>query len=134
MPRPNRDLNGCVFAERTWLLRAPCGEETSGLDARAVRQYQQPSDNALRAAARVPGVTLISPVDRMCDAVHCPTYIAGQWIYMDDNHLRHDLGTATRDAIAQMLGLDAWLMRVANSAAKIDDAAAVTRRSASRDS
>ncbi len=111
VPRPNRDLNGCVFASNTWLLREPCGHDPMGLDAGAIRAWHAPSERAMHAAARSMGVPFLSPVDRLCGRTHCPTSFAGQWIYMDENHIRHDLGAGAHGELTRRVGMDDLLRK-----------------------
>ena len=86
------------------LLMRPCHTETA-LDAIAERAYHKLSEDALKMIAARNLVGLINPVDRLCTRDTCPTFINGEFIYRDNNHVRRNLSEQTKREIAEAIGL-----------------------------
>src|SRR5262249_802007 len=86
------------------LLMRPCHTETA-LDAIAERAYHKPSHDALKMIAGRNLVGLVDPLDRLCTRDTCPTFINGEFIYRDNNHIRRNLNEETKREIAETIGL-----------------------------
>lgn len=95
-----------LCAQRTLsrLAMRPCQTDTA-LDAIKERAYHEPSDAALKLIAQQASVGVINPVDKLCTGASCPTFINGEFIYRDDNHIRRNLGYETKREIAARIGL-----------------------------
>ena len=66
----------------------------------------------LRSLDGKDGVIVWSPVDSLCSERSCATEVDGEFIYLDDDHLRMNLQKQTNRDLAQMLGFHE-LMRLA---------------------
>ncbi len=112
VPRPNRNLNDCALAELGLLLRATCEHPYRNLDAEQIREWHRHSDQALsEVASSFTQVDVILPVLVMCAERHCPTYLNGELLYMDGNHVRRNLSPETIRQLAETLGLSTYLER-----------------------
>ncbi len=106
MPRPNRNLNDCAFNDLTVLLRGPCEQSHTFLDAAYVRAWHEHSDEVLKEiAATHESVTAILPTSALCDERMCPTYLNDELLYMDSNHMRRNLHEETWKVLNRTLGL-----------------------------
>lgn len=115
-PRPNKNLNECEFAEKTLLLREKCEESYyKVLDAKEVSKTHKYSDTALENAANAfLNANVIFPGDVLCDTTHCKTYVNGELLYLDSNHIRRNLSDETLDALSYLLGLTEWFAQYEN--------------------
>jgi peptidoglycan/LPS O-acetylase OafA/YrhL len=110
VPRPNRNLNECAFVDASWLLRAPCEDPYDHLDATRVRRWHKVSDEVLtRVAGEFNAVDAIIPVSVFCNDTICPTYLDGELLYKDSNHIRRNLTATTVQRVANELGLPTYL-------------------------
>jgi peptidoglycan/LPS O-acetylase OafA/YrhL len=112
------------------LLIRPCHTGTT-LDATAERAYHKPSHDALKMIASRNLVGLVDPLDRLCTQDICPTFVNGEFIYRDNNHIRRNLSQETKRKIAESIGLGEALRCMSGDAtcgSKL--AAATTRREA----
>ena len=111
--RPNRELNKCAVIEQMGLLRQPCMAPYSELDATTVRAWHADSDAVLaKLAGDIDRVDAILPVEAQCGAEICSTYVDGEMIYRDSNHIRRNLKVGTIDALADLLSLQHWFDEV----------------------
>ena len=105
MPRPNRNLNECAFSENTHLLRQKCSNDMyKSLDTKTILAWHK-SSNALveDMATQFNNVSAIIPSDYLCEELLCKTYISGELIYRDDNHIRSNLSNTTAAELAKIL-------------------------------
>ncbi|SET41357.1 acyltransferase family protein [Thalassotalea agarivorans] len=110
VPRPNRDLNECRFAEEQSLFRQQCQQNYHYLDYDTVLKWHKITDNALISVADTfSRVSVIVPSQHLCAEGQCKTIINNQLIYRDEHHLRRNLMPATNIKIAEMLALDRYL-------------------------
>jgi hypothetical protein len=110
MPRPNRNLNECAFSDTTWLLRSKCLRPYQFLDAKEIKAFHKISDNVLIDAASLNDKTdAILPTERLCKIEQCPTFLSGELIYRDTNHIRLNLSFATLEELGDKLGLAEYL-------------------------
>jgi len=110
VPRPNRNLNECAFNELSSLLRARCTLPYEYLDAQRVREWQGSSNQVLeRVALEFAQVEAIIPTSTLCDDAKCPTYLNGELLYKDTNHLRRNLHADTQRELAIKIGLADFL-------------------------
>jgi peptidoglycan/LPS O-acetylase OafA/YrhL len=110
VPRPNRNLNECAFNEFGQLLRAHCKQPHDFLAFDEVRTFQTASNNVLRAVGEQrPDATAIIPTSLMCDEARCDTYLNGELLYKDSNHIRRNLSKETLGRLGVLLGLPNFL-------------------------
>jgi len=110
MPRPNRNLNDCALADVSLLLRADCDDSHRYLDAPHTKMWHQPSDDVLTVvASEMEQVEAIIPVSILCGQENCPTYVNGELLYKDNNHIRRNLAPSTVEQLADELGLTRFL-------------------------
>lgn len=126
IPRPNKNLNECAFAESTILLRSRCTEDKyKYLKASEVRAWHSYSDELIQqVATEHNNVTAIIPSELLCQADKCRTYINGELIYRDDNHIRSNLQESTANILAEKLHIARFIEAyVANEAlSSLDEA------------
>jgi peptidoglycan/LPS O-acetylase OafA/YrhL len=117
VPKWSDDPLPCIMTLRTGLLRSVssrrlCRDQISGFDKSFFKQAQKSADDMLRSLGVKDGVIVWSPVDSLCSDRSCATEVDGEFIYLDDDHLRINLQKQTNHDLAQMLGFNA-LMRLA---------------------
>lgn len=107
VPRPNSSLNDCLFAASGALLREKCEKDGfMSLDAGTISKWHRDSNDVLRNVANNhPHASAIIPSDYLCDHQYCKTFINGELIYMDSNHLRRNLQDPTVEILSMELGL-----------------------------
>ena len=107
IPRPNKNLNECAFAQHTQLLRQQCKPENFKiLDVKKIHQWHKSSDKMIKDVAnKFSNVSAIIPTERLCGQEYCQTYINNELIYRDDNHIRSNLKTATVNELAKKLSI-----------------------------
>ena len=106
MPRPNRELAVCALIERVDLIRSDCVPTHRSLSAPEVASWHADSDRVLAdVAGGRDGVDLILPTKQLCEVEGCPTYVSGELIYFDSNHIRRNLETSTVQELARRLRL-----------------------------
>ena len=107
VPRPNRILNECAASEFSTLLREECDDAVyKKLDTKKVKQWHQYSDKVLLSmAAKFDNVTTIIPIDFLCNEDYCRTYVNGELLYKDSNHLRRNFKQQTVVKISKKIGL-----------------------------
>jgi hypothetical protein len=110
VPRPNRNLNDCAFAELSLLMREGCEKPHRYLEASQTRSWHQYSDNVLESvASEFEQVEAIIPVSLLCGQEICPTFLNGELLYRDSNHIRRNLHPSTMNQLAVRLGLTQFL-------------------------
>jgi len=110
VPRPNRNLNGCVARNMTRMLVQPCQQETGFLAASQIREWHDGTNQVLvNVAAAYPEVTALLPNVTMCGTAQCSTYVNGEFIYRDNNHIRRNILPGTARQIAETIGLVEYL-------------------------
>jgi peptidoglycan/LPS O-acetylase OafA/YrhL len=110
VPRPNRNLNECAFNDFSSLLRSECDEPYDYLDSAEVSEWHKDSDDVLDSIAkRRDSVTVIFPFPAFCSGERCPTYLNGELLYKDSNHIRRNLKADTLKVIGSRMGLPAFL-------------------------
>lgn len=114
VPRPFANLNPCAATLMNSLLRqSDCVYELSYLSAENVDIKQGETNDLLaRLAAESNSVEFLPVTDRMCDDERCNTYINGEFIYRDNNHIRRNMDVKTNNAIMRKLELDVYFDRV----------------------
>tara|TARA_B110000238_G_scaffold192464_1_gene227847 strand:+ start:91 stop:2136 length:2046 start_codon:yes stop_codon:yes gene_type:complete len=110
IPRPNKNLNECAFAESTQLLRNKCTDDKHRyLDSQETLLWHETSDGLIRHMAdEFLNVSAIIPNDFLCHGQHCQTYINNELIYRDDNHIRSNLTEVTANQLADKLTITAF--------------------------
>ena len=114
IPRPNKILNECAFSENTWLLRSRCNaSDYKFLDAKLTLDWHQPTDELLEnLATKYPNVSAIIPTTALCSEGKCSTYVNNELIYKDANHLRRNLQPDTAQALAKIIGLERFVLKL----------------------
>jgi peptidoglycan/LPS O-acetylase OafA/YrhL len=110
IPRPNKNLNECAFAQNTQLLRQQCNPERFKiLDASKTHKWHKSSDKMIKEVAnKFNNVSAIIPTELLCGPEFCQTYINNELIYRDDNHIRSNLKEATVNELARKLSITAF--------------------------
>ncbi|TPI19239.1 acyltransferase [Mesorhizobium sp. B3-2-1] len=103
-PGPAEDLTSCAVNKESNLLRRRCSTEMNSKWATSVRR---PITSALKSLAAENNLSFVDPGPGMCPNDQCTTYVNGEFIYRDASHLRRNLRTQTKEALAKMIGLDA---------------------------
>jgi len=114
IPRPNKILNECAFSEDTWLLRSQCDEsDFKYLNSSEILEWHDSTDQLLRSLAlQYQNVTSIIPTEFLCGENICNTYINGELIYKDANHIRRNLKTDSAEQLGKILGVDQYLKEI----------------------
>jgi hypothetical protein len=103
------------------LLRRPC---TIDIDALVWRHYsgvqRHGHDVLLEAAAGRPNVTVVDSGASLCSSDRCRTWLNGEFLYRDSDHIRRNLTGLTTSALAELLHLDVAL--------RASDGASASRR------
>ncbi|MCJ8319089.1 MAG: acyltransferase [Colwellia sp.] len=102
IPRPNKNLNECAFAEKTHLLRTKCEDsDYKILHATTTLSWHKHSDSFIRELTKNhQNLNAIIPTDFLCDKHNCQTYINDELIYRDYNHIRTNLKEKTVKELA----------------------------------
>jgi len=108
VPRPNAVLNVCLEANSSSLLRQDsCIYEMNYLSAPNVVALQGPMNEMLAdVAARHTNVEFLNAYEGMCGARRCDTFINGEFIYRDSNHIRRNLKIETLEQIGTKIGIE----------------------------
>jgi peptidoglycan/LPS O-acetylase OafA/YrhL len=101
----------CIMTVETRLLRSPssrrrCRDQINSFDKSHFEQFQKATDDMLRSFDGKDGVIVWSPVDGLCSDQSCATVVDGEFIYLDDDHLRTNLKEQTNLDLAKMLRFD----------------------------
>ena len=107
IPRPNKTLNECAFSEKLELFRNKCDDSTyRSLPSKTVLAWHKDSDLVLTSMAEeFNNVETILPDKSLCDNKHCQTYVNGELIYKDSNHIRRNLNDMTASMLSEKIGL-----------------------------
>lgn len=107
IPRPNKTLNECAFTEKLELFRKKCDDAMYRyLPSKTVLSWHKDSDHALSSMAKeFSNVTTILPDKSLCDDKYCQTYVNGELIYKDSNHIRRNLQETTVSVLSKKIGL-----------------------------
>jgi peptidoglycan/LPS O-acetylase OafA/YrhL len=86
------------------LLRAPC--RPSEADQRNLREFTQPTDRMIvKIASKHADVEAIIPSSSLCAGATCVTFLDGEFLYRDGSHIRRNLSEATKERLADLIGL-----------------------------
>ncbi len=80
VPTHEFDPVDCLIRSRTVLHRCSTPRDQ-------IRERQLFIDRQLTALGDMDGVAVVRPVNTLCDAARCPTWIDGRAVYKDDDHL-----------------------------------------------
>ena len=106
-PRPNRVLNECAARDISKIIREKCDDFSyKKIDAERIKEWHFASDSLMNdMAKRFSNVSLILPGDYLCNAAYCNTYVNGEFIYRDGNHIRRNMSSETIQEISLNIGL-----------------------------
>jgi peptidoglycan/LPS O-acetylase OafA/YrhL len=100
---PSNDLVACLQAHEAGLLRRPCPSKDLPRDV--IDRNHAATNQLLRSLSERWPVSVIVPVDAMCDRQRCITALNGEFLYRDAGHLRRNLSPETLRKLAALLGL-----------------------------
>jgi len=117
VPRPNKVLNECAIAEVSNLLRKKCDVSLyRSLDLKMISEWHYNSDWVLRNIANdFSNVDVIFPRNSLCNESECQTYINGELIYKDNNHLRRNLKKETITILSDQIGIHTYFQSLLSS-------------------
>jgi peptidoglycan/LPS O-acetylase OafA/YrhL len=94
------DSANCVLASLSGLPRIPCRTNSAYIERKDIG-FQLETHVLLREViARHPSVSIVEPMDFLCDAARCTRYVGREFIYRDAAHLRRNL---TPDTISLLV-------------------------------
>jgi hypothetical protein len=105
IPRWLHDPLPCVLSQQTALLRRKCQKDITRIDRSFFEQFHKPTHDLLRRQSQKSGFTVISPEDKLCNNSGCTTIIGGEFIYLDEGHLRRNLKPETLAELEEFLNL-----------------------------
>ena len=114
--RPQRSTD-CVASLGSILWRRPCAASHFEIPRDYVEVIHGRTNAVLHdLSRRWPNVFVEFPHEFMCNASNCITYLNGEFLYTDDNHIRRNLSEVTQERLADILQLRAMLVRARQKA------------------
>jgi peptidoglycan/LPS O-acetylase OafA/YrhL len=106
-PRPNENLNACIYSEFSGLIRQKCKKESwQSLNSQEIIKWHLISNERLKTlGTQFENIITVIPVENLCNKSTCPTYINGEFIYKDSNHIRRNLTDDTLDKLLIQSGI-----------------------------
>lgn len=106
VPRPGRDMVPCVLQRLGGLLRKRCSYDPTQLELDSVRAVHGSVNDVLWSLADTdPAIDVIDVTRSLCGTATCDTFLNGEFLYRDSNHLRRNLSPATMDQLISKIGL-----------------------------
>jgi peptidoglycan/LPS O-acetylase OafA/YrhL len=96
----------CIVGEQSGLLRRACNEMQTSISVAHYHRMHDETEKILRAVSdEKQNMQALIPGDRLCSNRGCQTWVNGEFIYRDDDHIRRNLHVDTNAELAKTIGL-----------------------------
>jgi hypothetical protein len=113
VPRPLRDLVACVVQETGGIYRRACDIDPRLTLRKHVEEIHGETNGVVYEVVRkFSNASVVNSTDRLCGEVVCETFVNGEYIYRDHNHLRRNLLPETIRKLTQRLDLASSIQEV----------------------
>jgi len=108
--------SGCIMATSGVMLRRGCTPSIFETPRERVEKAHAATNAIIRALPeRWPNASALMVQDFMCSATACMTFLNGEFLYRDDDHIRRNLKRTTQERLAELLHLGEVLDRASHS-------------------